>query len=149
MGDRSVNLSKATSAIEKNCGPVIETSSVYETEAWGRQDQPPFLNQALLIHTKLSAEDLMEMILKTELELGRKRMVPYGPRLIDIDILFYNNDVIEKPGLHIPHPRMKERRFVLAPLDEIASRKFHPVFNKTVAQLLADCSDPLTVNKIN
>ena len=149
VGDRSLNLSRAASAIEKNCGRVVKASSLYQTAPWGKEDQAPFLNQALLITTDLEADDLMSVILQTEQELGRKRIERYGPRLIDIDILFFNNDVIERPGLHIPHPRMSERRFVLAPLQEIASQKIHPVFGKTIAELLANCRDPLSVNKIN
>ena len=149
VGDRSLNLSMAASAIGRNCGRVVKVSSVYETAAWGKEDQAPFLNQALLIDTELGAEELLAAILQTEQFLGRKRTERYGPRLIDIDILFFNNEIIEKPGLHIPHPRMQERRFVLAPLQEIAAQKIHPVFRKTVTEMLADCPDSLSVNKIN
>ena len=149
IGDRNNYLSKARKSIEKNCGPVFRESSIYETAAWGKEEQNTFLNQVLEIRTGLSAERLLSSILEIEESLGRKRELRYGPRVIDIDILFFNNEIIDLPGLKIPHPQMQHRRFVLEPLAEIASGKIHPVFHKTITRLLEECKDPLPVNKIN
>lgn len=149
IGDRKTYLCQAKNEIEKRCGAVVAESSIYETEAWGKEDQEAFLNQALKINTTLSSEDLLQTILKIEEDLGRKRDLKYGPRIIDIDILFFNDRVIDHHGLKIPHPQMQNRRFVLVPLNEIAPQKIHPVLKKTVSQLLSDCPDPLAVNKIS
>jgi len=147
MGDRLLYLSKAKEAIEKECGKIVSQSSVYETEAWGLKEQEPFLNQALEIETPLLASGLLTAILQIEENLGRKRNIKYGPRLIDIDISFFNDDVINIHHLKIPHPEMQNRRFALQCLNDIAAQKLHPVLQKTVAQLLAECTDPLTVHK--
>ena len=148
MGDRMAYLTKATTAIEKQCGRIEDRSSVYETAAWGMEDQNAFLNQVLRISTPLSATELLETILSIEEQLGRQRAEKYGPRLIDIDILFYNDDVIDRHGLKIPHPRMQDRRFVLVPLFELVPGKIHPTLHKRISQLLEECSDELDVNKI-
>lgn len=149
MGDRLRYLQKAKEEIEKRCGPVLKASSVYETAAWGKEDQEAFLNQVLKVETRLTAEELLRTILDIEQLLGRKREIKYGPRFIDIDILFFNDNIIDQEGLKVPHPRMQERRFVLAPLNEIAPGKLHPVFNKDISTLLADCKDVLPVNKFS
>lgn len=149
MGNRIHYLSGAKKEISNHCGPVLRSSSVYETEAWGKEDQEPFLNQVLCIQTNLSPEDLMTGIFRIEEGFGRKREERYGPRLIDIDILLYNDLVVDHPGLTIPHPRMQSRRFVLTPLAEIAPGKMHPVLKKSISTLLDECDDPLKVNKIN
>lgn len=147
--DRRKFLSQAKTDIQKYCGRIIRGSSVYETAAWGKEDQEAFLNQVLQIETGLSAEQLLQTILKIEGELGRKRGIKFGPRIIDIDILFFNSEIIDVHGLKIPHPQMQNRRFVLVPLNEIAPQKIHPALKKTVSQLLAECPDPLAVNKIS
>ncbi|HEY1114437.1 MAG TPA: 2-amino-4-hydroxy-6-hydroxymethyldihydropteridine diphosphokinase [Chitinophagaceae bacterium] len=148
LGDREENLRLARVAIEQNCGRITCTSALYETEAWGLKDQGPFLNQALELKTGQGAKDLLEILLSIELSLGRVRDVKYGPRIIDIDIIFFNHEVIELPGLVVPHPQMHLRRFALEALAEIAPGYRHPVFNKPVSQLLAECTDTLAVNKL-
>ncbi len=148
LGNRLEYLMNAKEAIAKTTGPVVHASSIYETAAWGLEDQPSFLNQALEIHTTFSASLLLDRLLKIEEDLGRKRDVKYGPRLIDIDILFFNNEVIEQKGLTIPHPQLHNRRFALQCLDDIAPTFVHPVFNKSVRELLVECVDSLAVKKI-
>ena len=149
MGDRMLVLTKARESIAHACGKIIIQSSVYETAAWGKEDQEAFLNQVIVIETKLSSIDLLTSILKIEEGLGRKRQMKYGPRIIDIDILLFNDEVINIEGLKVPHPQMQNRRFVLQPLNEIAPDKLHPVLKKKISRLLADCPDILAVNKFN
>ena len=149
IGDRLSYLSRAKKTIEERCGHVLQESSVYETAAWGMENQEAFLNQVLKIETLLTPDELLKSILQIEEQLGRKRELKYGPRTIDIDILFFNDAVIDQQGLKIPHPQIQNRRFVLIPLNEIASEKIHPVFHRTVSELLAECPDLLEVNKFN
>jgi 2-amino-4-hydroxy-6-hydroxymethyldihydropteridine diphosphokinase len=149
IGDRQRYLLQARSDIEKRCGDIIRESSLYETAAWGNEQQEAFLNQVLKVQTKQTPGHVLETILQIEEHLGRKRELKYGPRTIDIDILFFNNEVINQPGLVIPHPEIQHRRFVLVPLNEISPHKMHPLLKKTIAQLLAECPDPLAVNKFN
>lgn len=145
MGNRLQNLHQAIKLLSAACGPVVQQSAVYETAAWGKTDQAAFLNQALLLTTSLSARELIITILSVEEQMGRQRLEKFGPRLIDIDMIFYNDDVIDEPNLTIPHPELQNRRFVLAPLNEIAPSFVHPVLNKTVAELLKECKDELEV----
>ena len=147
-GDRYLNMQQARTNIEHICGQLLQVSSIYETVPWGKRDQPDFLNQVLHIGTILSPEELLRAILSIEEKGGRKRTVKNAPRTIDIDILFYNHLVLEKPGLSIPHPRIADRRFVLKPLDEISPEFVHPVLGKTIHQLLLECKDELGVKKI-
>ena len=148
LGNRKENLSKAVSLINEQCGSLTRSSSIYETEAWGNTDQPSFLNQALEISTSLTARQLMRKVLKIEEEMGRVRKEKLGPRIIDIDILLFENEIHDLRFLKIPHPEMQNRRFVLIPLAEINSNLQHPVLKKTIAELLEECPDNLEVKKI-
>ena len=148
LEDRKENLLTAVSLINEQCGHLTRSSSIYETEAWGKTDQPSFLNQALEISTSLNARQLLRKILKIEKEMGRVRKEKLGPRIIDIDILLYENEIHDLRFLKIPHPEMHNRRFVLVPLVEIAPTLQHPVLKKTIAELLEECPDNLEVTKI-
>lgn len=147
LGDRLKNLQQAEHLLNKQCGTVLKKSSLYETAAWGNTNQAPFLNQAIAIDTKLDAEQLIHRILKIEKKMGRVREEKYGPRIIDIDILLFNNDIVDLPFLKIPHPQMQNRRFVLMPLTEIAADILHPLMNKSISELLMECKDELAVKK--
>ena len=147
MGERMANLAAARNRINIDCGTITATSSIYETEAWGYKVQPAFLNQALAIETTLEAEKLMKEILKIEMALGRKREIPLGPRIIDIDIIYFNDQIIDSNKLTIPHPSMAERKFVLTPLTEIAPSYMHPILLKTNELLLKECGDSSVVYK--
>ena len=145
LGDRKENLENAIELLEKNAGTIIKRSSVYETASWGNTDQPAYLNQVLQLTTDLSAENLLDTCLNVERNLGRTRTMKWENRLIDIDILFFNSEIINIAKLKIPHPLLHERLFVLKPLNEIAPGYIHPVYNKTVKELFENCSDPLKV----
>ena len=147
LGNREKNLTAARFMIDQQCGNIFKASSLYETAAWGKEDQPSFLNQALEVFTPLNARQLMRRILKTEKMLGRTREEKFGPRLIDIDILLFNDEIHNYPLLKLPHPELANRRFALVPLNEIGGEIIHPVLNKTIAKMLEDCSDPLPVTK--
>lgn len=146
MGDIRGMLLKAVSGIGEK-STVTRRSSVYRTAPWGKPGQSDFLNQVLEIETRLSAKELMDDLLKIEEKLGRRRQEKFGPRLIDIDIIFFNDEIISQPGLTIPHPEVQNRRFALVPLNELAPNHMHPVFQKTIYQLLLECPDTLAVNK--
>lgn len=148
LGDRRDQLSKAISEVEKQIGNVIESSSIYETAAWGVEDQPSYFNQVLLVGTELEPRDLLETIHGIENRLGRTRSKRWESRLIDIDILFYNNLVVEEERLTIPHPLLHTRKFTLLPLSELTLELWHPVLQKTVRELLQELSDPLDVKKL-
>ncbi|MBA4139046.1 MAG: 2-amino-4-hydroxy-6-hydroxymethyldihydropteridine diphosphokinase [Segetibacter sp.] len=148
LGDRLVNLQKAFMLIDEMAGSVIKKSSIYETAAWGITNQPSFLNQVLFCTTQLTAVQLLQTILLIEKQMGRERLEKLGPRIIDIDILFYNDEVIDLPELKVPHPEITNRRFVLEPLHEIAPDYIHPVLKRSIADLLKDCPDPLEVKML-
>lgn len=148
LGDRQSALATARSLLHEQCGSVTAASSLYETAAWGKTDQPNFLNQALELKTELNARQLMRKILKIEKQMGRIREEKYGPRIIDIDILLFNNEVHQYPLLKLPHPELANRRFALLPLSEIAGEKLHPVLQQTILELLEACPDQLEVKKV-
>jgi 2-amino-4-hydroxy-6-hydroxymethyldihydropteridine diphosphokinase len=147
LGNREGNLRIAIGQIEQHCGTLLKASALYETAAWGNTEQPAFLNQAVIIKTPLSATALLKALLAIELKMGRVREAKYAPRVIDIDILFFNRDIISQPGLEVPHPEIANRRFVLQPLAQLVPHKIHPVLKKSVQQLLAACPDKLPVKR--
>lgn len=149
MGNREEILEKARLLIAEHCGELIAVSSLYETAAWGNTDQPAFLNQAIQLNTDKTARQLIRRLLKIEKMLGRVRMEKYGPRLIDIDILLFNDEVHNYDLLRIPHPELPNRRFALMPLAEIAGTLIHPVIQIPVQSLLDQCSDPLDVKRLS
>lgn len=136
VGDKPNNLLKAIDGLTKLFGEPMELSSVYETPPWGNLDQDAFLNMALVYSTNIKPTIALESILNLELELGRVRHEKWGPRVIDIDIIFYGNMVFQSDLLEIPHPYMHERKFVLEPLAEIIPSYEHPLLEKSVEQLL-------------
>ena len=149
MGDRKKNIETAAALIEERVGKITKLSKIYETEAWGIRDQNAFYNQVLIVKSKFSAREILTAILKIEEEMGRKRTVKNAARIIDIDILFFNDDIVNEQNLVIPHPEIGNRRFVLLPLHEIAPQMDHPVFKKTIQQLLSKSKDQLKVNPVS
>ena len=141
-GNRMELLNQSVELIEKQVGRIVDASSVYETSPWGFQDDVFFLNQVVAIETLLSPFDLLAALLNIESAIGRTRTGKnYTSRLIDIDILFYEGQVIDRENLIVPHPRLHERRFTLVPLAEIAGGLVHPVFSLSINQLLENCTD--------
>ncbi len=146
-GDRVLWMQKAIDLLSESCGTIVEKSSMYETAAWGLSSQPDFLNMVLQLQTEKTPQELLTKIHTIETTLGRQRDIKWGPRTLDIDILLYNQDMVELPGLTIPHPYLQDRRFTLAPLAQIAPEYVHPQLNKTIRQLLIECPDKLEVHK--
>lgn len=145
LGDRDALLRAARAQLATTAGQLVAASALYETAAWGREDQPAFLNQALAICTTLSASQLLLQCLAAERRAGRERHERWGSRTLDVDILLYGNEVIDQPNLAVPHPRLAERRFALVPLAEIGGPLVHPQLGVTVQELLARCPDQLPV----
>jgi len=148
IGNKLLNLSEALRLLRELPSGVLKISSVYETAPWGNPDQPSFYNQVLEIETLLDAEKLMKNILQIEEKMGRKRSKKWEPRIIDIDILFFNDEIIDRENLHIPHRHLHERRFILEPLHEILPEYFHPVLGNNIAQLLKSLADTSEVKKL-
>ena len=141
LGDKKQNLINAIKGIEALIGKVEIKSKIYETAAWGIEEQPSFLNQILVINSGFSAEKILKIILNIEEEMGRKRIKKWAERLIDIDIIYYGDEIVNQKNLIIPHPYLHERRFTLMPLVEIAAHFVHPIFKKSNSQLLNECAD--------
>ena len=141
LGDRKLLLQDAIVAIEERLGELVKKSKVYESMPWRVEGQENYLNQILKVKTELQAEDVLSIILDIEKNLGRLRLEKWGERLIDIDIIFYNDSIIETGELCVPHKHMHERMFVLTPLHNIAPEMVHPKYNKTVDELLKICTD--------
>ncbi len=146
QGDRNAFLIKANKAIEEQIGKITKQSKLYETAAWGNTEQPDFINQALVVETSLDPAELMVKVLEIENEIGRIREQKWGARIIDIDILFYEDQVIETVKLIVPHPFLHQRNFVLIPLMEIAPYFIHPVLNLSIEELYLRSKDPLEVS---
>ncbi|NMM50204.1 2-amino-4-hydroxy-6-hydroxymethyldihydropteridine diphosphokinase [Marinigracilibium pacificum] len=149
MGDRQSNLKTAAEKIEDQIGKILNYSSIYETAAWGKTDQPDFYNTVLEIEADISPMDLINKCLEIEKEMGRIRIEKWAERLIDIDILYMDDWIVKYDSLTIPHPRIQDRAFTLFPLTEIASEFIHPVLLKSQKSLLSECSDTLEVKKID
>lgn len=145
IGESEKHLQHARSLIAERIGVVLNVSSIYKTEPWGNKDQQDFLNQVLEVQTELIAGEVLTRILMIEQEMGRNRMQKWEPRIIDIDILFYGNEIIQTEHLSVPHPLLHERKFTLLPLAEIAANFVHPVLAKTVVNLLEECPDTSSV----
>lgn len=148
LGHPGAILEAAKASISLHCGTVVQASSLYRTAAWGKEDQPDFLNQVLLVQTPLSAHQLLQQLQDIERGAGRQRVEKYGPRLLDIDILLFNDALINTPQLQVPHPQMAFRRFVLVPLAEIAPDVVHPTSKLTIREMLRQCPDTLNVHKL-
>lgn len=148
LGDRLSHLQEARVLISRKLGKIITTSSVYQTKAWGETAQPDFYNQVIEIEPFHDAFATLKVLQEIENQMGRVRAEKWGSRLIDIDILLWDDAHIQKPELIIPHPYLAERRFTLVPLVEIAPKAIHPESKKTMLQLLEECQDPLAVSKV-
>lgn len=135
IGDREANCRKAISMLTFRGIEIKKTSSMYKTEPWGFKDQPEFINMVMEAETSLSPDELLQTLKDIENSMGRKETIRWGPRIIDLDILFYDDLVIDEDHLKIPHPLIQEREFVLIPMCEIAPNRIHPVLGKTILQI--------------
>ena len=145
LGDRLEYLSKAIHHLQESIGPITRISSVYETAAWGHTEQEAFLNQVLELKTDLLPERVLHETQRIEKLIGRVHLEKWGPRVIDIDILFYAHHIQTAPALSIPHPQLHLRRFTLMPLAEILPDFIHPTLRKSICRLLDECPDQLPV----
>lgn len=148
LGNREDFLQKACELLSQRAGNCKSISSIYETAPWGKTDQPAFLNQAIELETNLSPQDLLEVLLFIELELGRTRTEKYGPRTLDIDILLYGMEIIELPQLQIPHHQLANRRFALLPLCELNPQLIHPITGISMKGMLNQCPDEGLVHQL-
>jgi 2-amino-4-hydroxy-6-hydroxymethyldihydropteridine diphosphokinase len=149
LGDKHKVFSEAKARLSQQIGTITNQSAIYETEPWGFESDDIFWNQVIEISTDVSPEEVLQQTQQIEHELGRIRKAnQYDSRIIDIDILFYGDQIVKTENLVVPHPRIQERKFALIPLCEIAAELIHPVFQKNVRQLLDQCTDPLIVEKL-
>ncbi len=150
LGNCIETFAKSILLIEENGLKIMRKSAIYSSKAWGMDNAPDFYNQVLKTETLLDANEILTLLLTTEKRLGRERnsVERYESRTIDMDILFFNNEVIEEERLHIPHPRLHLRKFVLEPLNEIATEFIHPKLKKSISQLLSECTDTGIAKKI-
>jgi len=149
LGDSRAVIEEAIGQIDATVGDVAARSAYYETAAWGNEDQPSFLNVAIAVKTTKLPHEVLEKVLGIEEALGRVRKDKWGARLIDIDIILYGNEIVDDgQRLQIPHPFMHERKFVLAPLAEIAPEVVHPVLGQNILTVLSILKDNLTVTKL-
>lgn len=148
QGDKRANITLAKELIVKKIGEIAAISSIYQTEPWGKKDQDDFLNQAVLVKTTLEPLKLLNNIEDIESEIGKNKTEKWGERKIDIDILYYGNQIIQKENLEIPHPEIPERRFTLVPLVEIAPSFKNPLLSKSNKEMLQECSDQSWVKKV-
>lgn len=150
LGDCLATFARAEAQLRTHGITINSKSSVYVSRAWGMQEAPDFFNQVFQVSTALSARELLGLLLQVEKQLGRDRKPEegYSSRTIDIDILFFNEAIIEQEGLHVPHPRLHLRKFVLEPMREIAPDLMHPVLKKTIHQLLRACTDTHEARRI-
>ena len=149
LGDKKRIFDETANLLNQRIGKITSQSAVYETEPWGFKSSDLFWNQVLEITTNLSAEEVLLKTQQTEHELGRIRKTnQYNSRIIDIDILFFGDQIISLDNLTVPHPRIQERKFALVPMNEIAPGFTHPVLQKTISRLLAECTDTLRVEKL-
>jgi 2-amino-4-hydroxy-6-hydroxymethyldihydropteridine diphosphokinase len=148
-GNRSANLDRAVTLLSEWVGNIVSLSSLYETPPWRMVDKTDFFNRVLLLETALTATQLIDTVILVESMMGRVRTSKkYEPRIIDIDILFFNEEIINTEELTVPHPLMAERKFVLEPMMEIAPKFIHPVFKKNMVQLLNECEDKSAIKKL-
>ncbi|MCD8926315.1 2-amino-4-hydroxy-6-hydroxymethyldihydropteridine diphosphokinase [Staphylococcus epidermidis] len=137
IGNRELQLNEAIKILHAYQGiQVTQVSHIYETEPVGYTNQPKFLNLCIEIETELNPQSLLKCCLATEQQLHRKREIRWGPRTLDVDILMFDDQIIEQDNLSVPHPRMKERSFVLIPLNDIATNQIEPISNKSIGQLV-------------
>ena len=141
LGDRQLFLQTAVQQIENEAGQVLTVSNIYETAPWGTDSQNGYLNQAICVETSSTTFELLALLQKIEIDLGRTRNIRWEDRVIDIDILLYENEIISTPMLKIPHPEMQNRRFALVPVCEIASNWVHPILLTDIKTILAKCKD--------
>jgi 2-amino-4-hydroxy-6-hydroxymethyldihydropteridine diphosphokinase len=149
LGESFTKLSIARDKVVKSIGPIVKESSLYRTSPWGKTDQPEFLNQVLIVDTSFSARKVLSSIMSIEEQMGRIRREKWGSRIIDIDILFYNDEIVTEENLIIPHPGIPFRRFTLEPLQEIAPDFVHPQLQSTISELLQVCQDNGEVVRVN
>lgn len=145
LGDRRQNLINAVHAIELTLGEIIKQSSLYETKPWGKSNQPDFLNQVVQIQVDKTPQECLNKLSSIERQMGRKRNEKWGARIIDLDLLYVNDQLINTEKLILPHPGIPNRRFVLVPMTEIAPEFIHPYLQKNQKQLLEECTDTLDV----